>query len=160
MSYSIIVAIAENNAIGANNDLLWHIPEDLKRFKKITTGHTIIMGKKTFESLPNGPLPNRRNIVISDIKNDCVEGCIVVDSIQNAMEACNPNEENFIIGGGSIYKQFLDIADKIYLTKVHRNYAADVFFPKIDFNNWIITSEESYKDNNPPYTYLILNRKK
>ncbi|HXK81609.1 MAG TPA: dihydrofolate reductase [Bacteroidales bacterium] len=160
MSFSIIVAVAENYAIGANNDLLWYIPEDLKRFKKITTGNTIIMGKKTFESLPNGPLPNRRNIVISDIKNDCVEGCIVVDSIQNAIEACKPNEENFIIGGGSIYKQFLDIADKIYLTKVHRNYDADVFFPKIDFNNWITTFKESHKENNPPYTYLILNRKK
>jgi dihydrofolate reductase len=159
MSFSIIVAVAENFAIGANNDLLWHIPEDLKRFKKITTGNTIIMGKKTFLSLPNGPLPNRKNIVISDIKNDCVEGCIVVNSIEKAIEECNPNEENFIIGGGSIYNQFIDICDTIYLTKVYRNYKADIFFPEINFNDWETIFEESHKDNDPPYTYLILKRK-
>jgi dihydrofolate reductase len=159
MSFSIIVAVAENFAIGANNDLLWHIPADLKRFKKITTGNTIIMGKKTFLSLPNGPLPNRKNIVISDIKNDCVEGCIVVNSIEKAIEECNPNEENFIIGGGSIYNQFIDICDTIYLTKVYRNYKADIFFPEINFNDWETIFEESHKDNDPPYTYLILKRK-
>lgn len=159
MSFSIIVAIAENNAIGANNDLLWHIPEDLRRFKKITTGNTIIMGKKTFLSLPNGALPNRRNIVISDIINDCADGCIVVDSIQKAIEACEPDKENFIIGGGSIYKQFIDICDKIYLTIVHRNYQADVYFPKINFENWDKVFEESHKENEPPYSYLILKRK-
>jgi dihydrofolate reductase len=159
MSFSIIVALAENNAIGLKNDLLWHISEDLKRFKKITTGHTIIMGKNTFESLPKGALPNRRNIVISDIINDCKEGCVVVNSIEEAIELCEPSEENFIIGGGSIYKQFLSITDKLYLTKVHGNYKADVFFPKIDFTQWQIITDEKHNENNPPYSYQILKRK-
>lgn len=159
MSFSIIVAVAENYAIGANNDLLWHISEDLKRFKKITTGHTIIMGKKTFESLPKGALPNRRNIVISDINNETIEGCVVANSIEKAIEICNKEEENFIIGGGSIYKQFIEISDKIYLTKVHQEYEADIFFPEIDFSDWNIIFEESHSENNPPYKYLILDRK-
>lgn len=159
MSFSIIVAISENNAIGANNDLLWHISEDLKRFKRITTGHTIIMGKKTFESLPNGALPNRKNIVISDVKNDSIEGCLIADSIKSAIELCNPEEENFIIGGGSIYKQFLEISDTIYLTLVKKTYQADIFFPEIQSKDWNIKSEETHLNNSPPYIYQILSRK-
>jgi len=132
---SIIVAIAENNAIGKDNRLLWHISEDLKRFRRITTGKTVIMGKNTFTSLPNGALPNRKNIVISDNTNDRFEGCTMAWSIEDALEKCD-NSESFIIGGGSIYKQFLQLANKLYLTRVHKNFDADTFFPEINTNEW------------------------
>ncbi|HNQ68223.1 MAG TPA: dihydrofolate reductase [Bacteroidales bacterium] len=159
MSFTIIVAIAKNNAIGKDNELLWHISGDLKRFKNITTGNTVIMGRRTFFSLPNGALPNRRNIVITDCPEDCCPGAEKVNSVEEAISKCNSSEENFIIGGGMIYKQFLPIADKIYLTLVHRDYEADVFFPEIDFNEWNVSTESEHLDNEPPYSYLILTRK-
>ncbi len=154
---SIIVAIAENFAIGKNNQLLWHIPNDLKRFKKITSGHTVIMGKKTYESLPVHPLPNRRNIVISDNLNDRYEGCIMAFSINEAIELCDKNNENFIIGGGSVYKQFLPYAVKLYLTVVHKNFEADIFFPPVNFNEWkeIERTEKIYdKKNDFSYSFV------
>ncbi len=141
---SIIVAIAENMAIGKNNDLLWHIPEDLKRFKRITSGHPVIMGKRTYESLPRRPLPNRRNIVITDVKGEELEGCEMAWSIAEAIAKCNPSEENFVIGGASIYKQFLPFADRLYLTWIHKSFDADVFFPEIDYNQWKLTSKEDF----------------
>ena len=106
---SIIVAIAQNNAIGKDNKLLWHIPEDLKRFKRLTTGRTIVMGKRTFESLPTHPLPNRRSIVITDIAGEIIPGCVMAYSIDEAIDLMDEQEENFIIGGGSVYSQFLPI---------------------------------------------------
>jgi dihydrofolate reductase len=112
---SIIVAIAKNNAIGKNNDLLWHIPEDLKRFKQITSGHKIIMGKKTYLSLPFRPLKNRENIVITDCPDDVFEGCTVVFSVGEAISKCSEEEETFIIGGASVYKQFLPLTDRLYI---------------------------------------------
>ena len=139
---SIIVAIAENYAIGKNNDLLWHIPEDLKRFKKLTTGHTVIMGKKTYESLPRKPLPNRLNIVISDNPDDHFDQCLMAYSIEDVMKKINPFDENFIIGGASIYSQFLPLADRLYITWIHRSFEGDVFFPVIDFSEWLLTSSE------------------
>jgi len=142
MDITIIVAIAENNAIGKNNDLLWHISGDLKRFKEITTGHTIIMGRKTYLSLPKRPLPNRRSIVISDIPNENMDGVEITNSIESAISLADKEKENFIIGGGMIYKQFLPIANKIYLTKVHKTYDADIFFPEINIKNWNITAEQ------------------
>src|SRR3972149_2290700 len=145
MDISIIVAIAKNNAIGKNNDLLWHISEDLKRFKKLTTGHTLIMGKNTFLSLPKGALPNRTNVVITDDKNDRYEGCIMAYSFEDALKKCKSVEtECFIIGGGMIYKQFLPLATKFYLTQVHRDYEAEIFFPEIDFSQWQLLSKEEY----------------
>jgi dihydrofolate reductase len=159
MSLTIIVAIAKNNAIGKNNDLLWHISGDLKRFKQITTGHAVIMGRRTFFSLPNGALPNRRNIVITDCPEDCCPGAEKVASIEEAISICNPNEENFIIGGGMIYAQFLPIADKIYLTVVDRDYDADVFFPEINYDEWTIETEAEHSENDPPFKYLILRRR-
>ena len=141
---SIIVAIAENMAIGKNNDLLWHIPEDLKRFKRITSGHPVIMGKRTYESLPRRPLPNRRNIVITDIKGEELEGCEMAWSIAEAIAKCNPSEENFVIGGASIYKQFLPYADRLYLTRIHKSFDADVFFPEIDNSQWKLNSKEDF----------------
>ena len=151
---SIIVAIAENMAIGKNNDLLWHIPADLKRFKKITSGHPVIMGKRTWESLPRRPLPNRRNIVITDLKGEEIEGCEMVYSIGEAISKCDPAEENFIIGGASVYRQFLPHADRLYLTMVHKSFDGDVFFPEIDFSLWkLISKEEVPKDEVTGFDY-------
>jgi dihydrofolate reductase len=144
---SIIVAIAENYAIGKNNDLLWHIPEDLKRFKRLTTGHTIIMGKNTYESLPRRPLPNRRSIVITDDPSESFEGCTTVHSIEEAMKHCDPSEENFIIGGASVYRQFLPFADRLYLTMVNKSFDGDVFFPEINFSLWKVISTEDVPDD-------------
>jgi len=140
---SIIVAIAENYAIGKDNLLLWHISEDLKRFKKLTTGHTLIMGRNTFLSLPNGALPNRRHIVITDRADESFEGCEMARSIEEAIQLAGDSEECFVIGGGMVYKQFLPMAGKLYLTRVHESFEADTFFPKIDFSQWkSLRSEE------------------
>jgi len=159
MDITIIVAIAENNAIGKNNDLLWHISGDLKRFKQFTSGHTIIMGRRTYLSLPKRPLPNRRSVVISDIPKEFIEGVEVVSSIEDAIKTADKEKENFIIGGGMVYKQFLPIANKIYLTLVHKSYEADVFFPEIDYSEWEITDKEEHLEHEPPFSYLTLKRK-
>ena len=159
MGFSIIVAVAANNAIGKDNDLLWHISGDLKRFKNITSGHTVIMGRRTFYSLPNGALPNRRNIVITDCHEDCCPGAVKVFSIDEAVDICDKNLEHFIIGGGMIYKQFLPLADKLYLTKVHQNYDGDVFFPEIDFSDWELIESEDHLDHDPQYSYMIFRRR-
>ena len=151
---SIIVAIAENNAIGKDNDLLWHIPSDLKRFKKITSGHTVIMGRRTFESLPRRPLPNRRNIVITDIRDEMLEGCEMAYSIDEALAKCESPEENFVIGGASVYRQFLPFADRLYLTLVKKSYDGDVFFPEIDFSQWRLSSSEVFlPDDTRDFSY-------
>lgn len=151
---SIIVAIADNMAIGKNNDLLWHIPADLKRFKRITGGHTVIMGRRTWESLPLRPLPNRRNIVITDIPGEQIEGCEMAYSVGEAISKCDPLEENFIIGGASVYSQFLPHADRLYLTWVRKSFDADVFFPPIDFSQWkLISGEEFHPDDANDFAY-------
>lgn len=162
MKISIIVAIAENNAIGKNNDLLWHLSDDLKRFKKLTTGQTIVMGKKTYFSLPVRPLPNRQSIVITDIPDETFEGCITAYNIQDAIQKFNKTDENFIIGGGSVYTQFLPHANKLYLTKVHQSFDADVFFPEINFDEWEMLEKEDVSANEKNeynYTYYIYKRK-
>jgi len=159
---SIIVAIAENLVIGKDNDLLWHIPEDLKRFKKITGGHTIIMGKRTFYSLPKRPLPNRRSVVISDIPGECIEGCVMAYSIDDAVAKCDPAEENFIIGGASVYRQFLPLSDRLYLTRVHKPFEGDVFFPDINPEEWSLISREDFSEDESlgfSYSYENLERK-
>ena len=150
---AIIVAIAENYAIGKNNDLLWHISDDLKRFKKITSGNPVVMGKKTFFSLPVHPLPNRKNIVITDIPGEVIDGCTMAYSIDDAIEKMDADKTNFIIGGGSVYAQFLPHADKLYLTRVHKDFDADVFFPKINFDEWEKIFEEPHPENKLPYTF-------
>lgn len=158
---SIIVAIAENFAIGKNNDLLFHLPNDLKHFKEITSGHTIIMGRNTLVSLPKWPLPNRRHIVITDKKDDIFEGCETVFSIDEAIEKVKNEKEAFIIGGGMIYKQFFPVAGKLYLTLVHKPFDADVFFPKINYSEWNEISCKDFQDekNGFKYSYLNLERK-
>jgi len=159
---SLIVAIASNNAIGKNNQLLWHIPEDLKRFKALTTGHTVIMGKRTYESLPLHPLPNRVNMVITDVPGEQIEGCLTVYSMEEAIQKADPEKENFIMGGGMVYKQFLPIVDKLYLTIVEKAFDADTFFPEIDFREWrcIEKLEVPFDESlGFSYSYLTYDRK-
>ena len=153
---SIIVAIAENRAIGKDNKLLWHISEDLKRFKKLTTGHTLIMGRNTFLSLPNGALPNRRHIVISDVEGEYFEGCEMANSIEAAIALAGSEDECFVIGGGMVYAQFLPLAGRLYLTRVHHSFEADTFFPEIDFSRWKALKAEKVEageKNQYPHTY-------
>jgi dihydrofolate reductase len=155
---AIIVAIAENNAIGKENRLLWHIGDDLKRFRKITTGHTVIMGKKTYESLPLRPLPSRVNIVLSDDPSDNYEGCVMVRSVGEVMDHCRADQENFIIGGGSVYRQFLPLARRLYVTRVHAIFDADTFFPDIPLDVWQITEYEHHcKPDDGDYSYSFIN---
>ena len=162
MTLSIIVAVASDGAIGRANDLLWHLPADLKRFKELTTGHTILMGRKTFESLPRGPLPNRRNIIISR-SLPAQPGAEVYPTIQQALEACASDEEVFIIGGGEIYRQLLPNTERIYLTRVQASFPdAEVFFPELDPTEWIKEAREVYpRDERNEYdTELLLLRRR
>jgi len=156
---SIIVAIAENNAIGKQGDLLCHMSADLRRFKAITTGHTVVMGRATWESLPKRPLPGRRNIVISTRKDYVAEGAEVVNSIEEAQACIGADEEAFVIGGGQIYRQMLSVADKLYITHIHHTFAdADTFFPEINPAIWATESTERYEpDEKNPYPYSFVN---
>lgn len=158
---SIIVAIAENFAIGKNNDLLFHLPTDLKHFKSVTSGKTVIMGRNTLLSLPKGALPNRRNIVISDIVGEKFDRCEMASSIEEAIKLSKDDEEAFIIGGGMIYRQFYPMAKRLYLTLVHKSFEADTFFPEVDYNQWNQVSREDFHDetNNFDYSYVNLVRK-
>ncbi len=159
---SIIVAIAANNAIGKDNDLLWHISKDLQRFKSLTEGHTIVMGKKTYFSLPRRPLPKRTNMVITDVDGEQIDNCLMAYSIDEAVDKMEVDSENFIIGGGSIYRQFMTVADKLYITRVHKDFEGDVFFPEIDSKTWkLLSSEKITNDaqNDFSYTFEIYKRK-
>ncbi|MCX6326018.1 MAG: dihydrofolate reductase [Bacteroidia bacterium] len=159
---SIIVAVSEDMGIGKDNELLWHISEDLKRFKKLTFGNTIVMGKKTWESLPRKPLPGRKNIVLTDISGECIDYSITAYSIEDALSKCEKGEEIFVIGGGSVYRQFLSIADRLYITHVHRKAPADVFFPEIDSGIWEVNKKEDFNaggNDSIPYTYIIYERR-
>jgi dihydrofolate reductase len=160
---SIIVAVSEDWGIGKNNELLWHISEDLKRFKRLTTGNTVIMGKKTWESLPRKPLPGRKNIVLTDDPIEKITDAVTAYSIEDALAKCEKTEEIFIMGGGSIYRQFMLIADRLYITHVHRKTPADIYFPEIDLKIWKTTEKEEFavSETNPiPYTYTIYERRK
>lgn len=164
MNISIIVAVAKNLAIGKDNKLLWHLSEDLKRFKKLTTGHYIIMGKNTYYSLPKRPLPNRTHIVLSDVPGEQVDDCIMAYSINEAVDKMHPTAENFIIGGASVYRQFLSLANKLYITWVHEEFEADTFFPELEEQEWKVISQTDFfepDEKNPyPYTYMIYERVK
>ena len=141
---SIVVAIAENGAIGYKNDLLWHLPADLKRFKEMTAGHSIIMGSRTFRSLPKGALPNRRNIVLSRTQQD-FPGAEWAASPEVALELVGEEAEAFVIGGAQVYEQMLPYTDKIYLTRVHADFPeADTFFPELDMSEWVELSRTEY----------------
>jgi dihydrofolate reductase len=159
---SIIAAVSEDWGIGMDNELLWHISEDLKRFKKLTYGQSVIMGKKTWESLPKKPLPGRKNIVLTDDPNESIEFSITAYSIEDALNKCGKDEEIFIMGGGSVYRQFMPLADRLYITHVHKKAPADTFFPEIDPSIWEPIEKEEYMDDangDLPYSYIIYQRK-
>lgn len=160
MITSIIVAIAKNNAIGKDNKLLWYLPNDLKHFKDVTTGHTVIMGRKTFESVGK-PLPKRRNIVVTR-RAISIEGCEVVSSIEAALTLCADEEEVFIVGGAEIYKQSIPLTDRIYLTKVDQDFDGDSFFPELDAAEWKETERENFEPddrNKLKYSFITLERR-
>ena len=152
MKLTIVVATAKNNTIGCANKLLWHISEDLKHFKNITTGGCIVMGRKTFESIGR-KLPNRRNVVISRNKDLTIEGCEIFSSIDDMMENLKDVNEVFIIGGGEIYAQTLPICDKIELTVVDKDYEGDTVFPVINYDEWDVVSEENHKTDAFEYSF-------
>ena len=160
---TLIAAISQNNALGKDNQMLWHLPDDFKRFKKITTSHHIIMGRKTFESLKKS-LPDRTHVIISRQNKFYSSDCITVSSLETAISICPKKEEIFIIGGGEIYHQAIEIADKIEITRVHHIFDADTFFPEIDLDEWELAFEEFHeKDEKHAYdftfqTYVRINR--
>jgi dihydrofolate reductase len=157
---SMIAAIgATNRVLGTNNDLIWKISDDLKRFKQLTTGHPIIMGRKTYESIGR-PLPNRTNIVITHKYDFAPEGVKVVHSLEEAFAEASlvEQEEIFVIGGGDIYTQAIPFADRLYLTLVHEDKDGDIFFPEF-FEFTKLITQEDHLDQAPPYTYVILERK-
>lgn len=157
---SIVVAVGKNNIIGKENGLLWHLPNDLKHFRKITEGHTIIMGRKTFESIGR-VLPNRRHIVLTRSSDFQVEGVEKASSIEEVLKLVENEEEAFVIGGGEIYRQFLPLVQRIYMTEVDIEKDADVFFPVIDSLEWKVVEEEPGvldERNTIPHRFLILER--
>lgn len=158
---SIIVAIARNGVIGAGNSLIWHISEDLRRFKAITIGHPVVMGRKTYESIGR-PLPNRTNVVITRQSDFKAEGCIVVHSLQEAIQRFAENEEVFIIGGGQIYAEALPLAKRIYLTEVDADYEGDTYFPQWDRSSWQLIEQEHFPHGEKftqPFAFLTYERR-
>lgn len=160
---SIICALAENNAIGYNNDLLYHLRADLRRFKALTTGHTVIMGRRTYESLPKGALPNRRNIVVSSNINREWPNVEVFASLEEALRASATDDEVFIIGGASVYRAAFPLADRLCLTHVHATPEnADVYFPEFDESEWECVFREDHEadeQNDKPFTFADYVRK-
>lgn len=154
---SIIVAVAENYAIGKKGDLLCHMPADLKHFKEITSGKTVLMGERTFFSLPKHPLPNRRNIVLTDVAGKTFEGAEAVYSIDELVAKVPANEEAFVIGGGMVYRQMMPLADKLYITHIHHSWEdADTFFPEIDAVVWKqLNAERHSADDKNPFDYTF-----
>lgn len=158
---TIIAAAGENNELGKDNDLVWHLPDDFKRFKQLTTGHHIIMGRKTYESFPK-PLPNRTHIVISRNKEYSNEQVMVVHTMNEALAIAKDDSQPFIIGGGEIYAIAMEIADKIELTRVHSQFEADTFFPPIPGEQWQLVQKEFHDIDERhlyPFTYLTYIRK-
>ena len=159
MTISIIAAVAKNRAIGFENKLIYWLPNDLKRFKALTTGHTIIMGRNTFESLPKGALPNRRNVVLSTTVKE-LPGCEVFPTLDAALQSCQPDEDIYIIGGARVYEQAISKADRLCLTEVDDTPAqADAFFP--DYSDWQVVNKEAHpKDERHEYEYAFVDYKR
>jgi len=158
---NIIVAVGNNNEIGYNNNLLWRISDDLKRFKNLTTGNNIIMGRKTYESLPKGALPNRKNIVITRNKDLSFNNCTMANSLVNAVEKADSDKDIFIIGGEQIYKDSFKQCDYLYLTKVYESFKADAFFPIINFSEWdLIESEKVSKSDKNEFSHEFFKLKR
>jgi len=140
---SLIVAIARNHVIGINNMLPWYLPEDLKRFRALTTGHHIIMGRKTYESL-NRLLPDRTTVIVTRNSNYRVEGALIANSLQQAIELCGNDEELFLIGGAELFREGLELADKLYITEIDATFEGDVFFPELNLTRWREVSRERH----------------
>lgn len=159
MIVTIVVAISENHVIGKENKLLWHMPNDLKHFREITSGHTVIMGRKTFESVGK-PLPKRRNIIITR-QQISIDGCEVVNSIESALDLCSNEEEVFIVGGAEIYRQSMHLTDRIYLTIIHQHFEGDSFFPEISTQEWEEVFREDHQPDEKnllPYSFITYRR--
>jgi dihydrofolate reductase len=153
---TMIAAVAENGALGKDNQLIWHLPADLKRFKRVTAGHHVIMGRKTYESLGK-PLPKRTNIIITSNRNYKAEGCVVVHSLEAALQVAKTDPNPFILGGANIYNQGLAIAHRLDITEVHHEFDADVFFPAIDPMTWKEVSREFHpSDEENPYAFSFV----
>ena len=153
MIVSIVVAVADNNVIGKDNKLIWNLPADLRMFKNLTMGHSIVMGRKTFESIGK-PLPGRKSVVITRQKGFEIEGCKVVNSLEDALAEVKNEEEVFIIGGAQIFELAMDIADKIFITKIRHTFDGDTFFPEIREDQWMPTVSESFTpDEKNAYSY-------
>ena len=159
---TIIAAIAKNNALGKNNDLIWHLPGDLKRFKKITTGHHILMGRNTFESIGR-PLPNRTTIIITRNESYFKDGCLIANSLEQALEMSKDEENVFVIGGAQVYQYAMEhnLVDTLDITLVHHEFEADVFFPEIDLSIWEQTEKEDFSaDEKNKFDYSFVRYKK
>jgi len=159
---TIIAAISKNNALGKDNDLIWHLPADLKRFKKVTSGHYILMGRNTFESIGK-PLPNRTSVIITRNTNYNKDGCLIANSIEQALELSKKQETVFIIGGAQVYKQAIDrdLVDQLDITLVHEEFDADVFFPEIDPMIWKEVSRENFMaDEKNKYDFSFISYQK
>jgi len=163
MNISIIVAITENNIIGRDNGMPWHLPADLKYFRERTTGHHIVMGRKTFESIGGGrPLPNRVSIIITKQKDYKADGCLIAHSLEEAIEIAKDENELFIIGGKQIYDQSLALANKMYITRIHTSIDGDTSFPQYDENQWEMTSyteRDADEKNVYPLSFLVFEKK-
>lgn len=159
---AIIAAIDKNNALGYKNKLLYYLPDDMKRFKALTTSHTIVMGRKTFDSLPKGALPNRRNIVLSRSTKLVIPGAEVFSSLEEALKHCASDEQVFIIGGASVYKQAIPLADKLFITEIDAEATeADVYFPTIDHALWHEIKRDNHRaDDRHPYNYSFVDYEK
>lgn len=160
---AIIAAVAQNLAIGRKQELLCHLPNDLKRFKALTLNHAVIMGRKTFESLPNGPLKQRKNILITTIPESFYENATACDSLEEALQLCDSQDQVFIIGGAMIYKQAIEAADILYITEIHHSFEdADTFFPEINPTQWKEISREDHLQDEKhlyPYSFVVYERK-
>ena len=153
---TIIAAASDNNVIGKNNKLIWHLSDDLKHFKELTKGHHVIMGRKTFESMPKA-LPNRTNVIITRNKNYTADNAIVVQSLEDALKISKKDSQPFIIGGGEIYKMAMSIADRIELTRVHSIFEGDTFFPEIELSEWKeVKIDKRKKDENHNYDFTFI----
>ncbi len=166
MIISLIAAVSENNVIGKDNNLPWHLPTDMKYFRDTTMGHCVIMGRKNYDSIPlkYRPLDGRTNIVVTRQKDLKAEGCIVVNTVEAALAVAKEKNESevFVIGGADIYNQTINIADKIYYTKIHHSFEGDAFFSEIDLKKWSLISKKDFpadERNKYPFSFCVYNKK-
>ena len=159
MRISLIAAMGKNRVIGKDNSLIWKLPEDMKRFRELTTGKPVIMGRKTFESIGRA-LPNRKNIVITRDKNYKAKGCTVVNSVKEALKAAKDADEVMIIGGSQVYQEFIPIANKMYITLIDKDFEGDAYFPEFDEAEWKEAKKEEHSNNDFKYVFVDLEKRK